>query len=121
MKVGAMKLTRSAIVCVIGDENGGESRREQVAATGPDATIERVNAFFVDTEVEAICMIAAVPLDLTPGSQHSGDVAGADSPEWENVNLVANFGAALRLPIGCVPIDQDGDDDVCAAAGFVRR
>ncbi|WP_329888083.1 hypothetical protein [Pseudoramibacter faecis] len=34
-KVGAMKLTRSAIVCVIGDENGGESRREQVAADRP--------------------------------------------------------------------------------------
>ncbi|WP_329888084.1 hypothetical protein [Pseudoramibacter faecis] len=66
-------------------------------------------------------MIAAVPLDLAPGSQHSGDAAGADSPEWENVDLVANFEAALRVPIGCAPIGQDGEDDVCAAAGFVRR
>ena len=48
VKVGAMKLTRSVIICVIGDENGGESCREQVPVTGPGATIERVNAFFVE-------------------------------------------------------------------------
>lgn len=126
VKVGAMKLTRSVIICVIGDENGGESCREQVPVTGPGATIERVNAFFVDAEVEAIiCVIADVPLDLTSGSQHYGDVVGADLPEWENVDLVANFEAALRVPIGCVPADQDDDGDACAAlrkaAGLVRR
>jgi predicted NBD/HSP70 family sugar kinase len=125
VKLGAMKLTRSVIVCVTGDENGEESCRKQVPVTSPDATIEGVNAFFVDAEVEAICVIAAVPLDLTPGSQHYGDVVGAALPEWENVDLVANFEAALRVPIGCVLAGQDDDGDVGAAlkkaAGLVRR
>lgn len=125
MKLGAMKLTRSVIICVIGDENGEESRRKRVPVTHPDAVIEDVNAFFTEAEVEAICVIAAVPLDLTPGSQHYGDVVGAELPEWENVDLVANFEAALRVPIGCVPADRDNADDVGAAlkraAGLVRR
>src|SRR5690606_22196891 len=95
--------------CGVGNEYGEMEDRTSFPTDYPEATLERVIAYFRDKNVEAIGIGSFGPVDLNRNSPNYGNVTTTPKPGWSNFDFLGTMKKAYDVPYGW-------DTDVNAAA-----
>ena len=101
-------------VCAVGTGPGDLRAVVSLETRTPEATIDRVIAFFREQQqalgaIDALGIGMFGPLDPRPGSPTHGHVLGTPKPGWSDADIVGPLRAALGIPVVF-------DTDVNAAA-----
>jgi fructokinase len=97
-------------VCAVGSGPDEIVREEQFATAKPEATLERIVAFFADgPAIEAVGIGSFGPVDLDPDSPTWGSVTTTPKPGWQHVAVAPVIRDRLSVPVAF-------DNDVTAAA-----
>ena len=100
MKLGAIELGGTKIVCGIGDENGKIYERCRIPTTAPEETMEKVAAFFRGTGVEAFGIASFGPVEINKNKKLYGHLLETTKEGWGFFDLLGSlseFGIPAKL------------------------
>jgi fructokinase len=98
-------------VCAVGTEPDDLRAIETFPTTGPDETVARACAFFLEhDDLEAVGVGSFGPLDLREASPTRGHITTTPKPGWAHVDLAGRLDRAL----GGLPIALDTDVNAAA-------
>lgn len=109
MRIGAIEAGGTKFVCGVGNEHGEIEDRISFPTSYPEATLDRVIAYFKDKNVAAIGIGCFGPINLNRNSPYYGYVTTTPKPGWSDYNFLGTMKQAYDVPYGW-------DTDVNAAA-----
>ena len=120
MKLGAIELGGTKMVCAIGDENGKIYDRFVTETKEVSETMEKIVSYFTGKDIKALGIASFGPIDLNKDSKTYGYITTTPKPGWGNADVLGYF-KKLGIPLG-FDTDVNGSclGEVCfgAARGF---
>lgn len=120
MKLGAIELGGTKMVCAIGDEDGQIFDRFVTETKEVSETMERIVSYFEGKDIKALGIASFGPIDLNKDSKTYGYITTTPKPGWGNTDVLSYF-KKLGIPLG-FDTDVNGSclGEVCfgAARGF---
>lgn len=99
MKLGAIELGGTKMVCALGNEEGKIYDRYVIETKGADETLKSLFSYFKEKNIEALGIASFGPIDLNEESETYGFITTTPKPGWENVDVLSYF-KGLNIPLG---------------------
>ncbi len=101
---GGVESGGTKIVCLVGSGPDDVRAETSFPTEGPDVTLDRIAAFFSDSQqqhgdVAAIGIASFGPVDLDPDSPNFGHVTRTPKPGWSGVDVAGSIHRALDRPV----------------------
>lgn len=109
MRIGAIELGGTKIVCGIGDENGNIMEHITFPTRKPTESLQEVFEFFRDRPLDRLGVGSFGPIEIDPNGPAYGRITSTPKLAWQNFDLLT----ALRERF-MVPIYLDTDVNVAA-------
>ena len=94
--IGALEAGGTKMVCATGYADGTVLKREQIATTTPQETVEAVNAWFADKGIAALGIGAFGPTAVNPASPQYGKILETPKTAWRYFCLLYTSKAQAR-------------------------
>ncbi len=98
--IGALEAGGTKMVCATGYADGTVLKREQIATTTPQETVEAVNAWFADKGIAALGIGAFGPTAVNPASPQYGKILETPKTAWRYFDLLGTIQNELNIPCG---------------------
>ena len=118
MRLGALDVSGTRVVCAIGNERGTIWQRKVFPTRMPEETVADIMDFFQDQRIDALGIGSFGPLNLDPKSCDYGTITTTPKPGWENYPLRRVMMEALDVPVGIdTNVDAAALAESCLGAG----
>ena len=97
--IGALEAGGTKMVCATGYADGTVLKREQIATTTPQETVEAVNAWFADKGIAALGIGAFGPTAVNPASPQYGKILETPKTAWRYFDLLGTIQNELNLSL----------------------
>lgn len=109
MLIGGIEAGGTKFVCAVGDSSKKIIAKTNFPTERPDETLQNVQQFFQQYEVEAIGLGCFGPVDLDMKSRTYGSILHTPKIKWQHYDILSQLKANLNVPVYM-------DTDVNAAA-----
>lgn len=99
MRLGAIEMGGTKMVCAIGNELGEVIERKTIKTTDPDETLGKLLDYFKDKNIDSLGIGCFGPIDLDKSSKTYGYITTTPKDGWANTDVVGYF-KSLNVPIG---------------------
>ena len=109
MRLGAIELGGTKMVCAIIDEKANVLNRFVVPTTTPKETLDSLVDYFRDKNIDSLGIGSFGPIDLDKNSKTYGYITTTPKSGWANTDVLSPF-KCLNVPIG---FDTDVNAAMC--------
>ena len=99
MRLGAIELGGTKMVCAIYNESGEILDRYVIETKDPDKTLNELFMYFKDKNIDSLGIGSFGPIDLNRKSDKYGYITTTPKPGWADTDVLSYF-RALNVPIG---------------------
>ena len=100
MRVGAIEAGGTKMICAVGTEEGEILDRVRIETGEPNATCEKMLAYFQKHEADCLGIGCFGPIELHRNRPDYGSITTTPKLAWQNFNIVKFFEQKLGIPVG---------------------
>lgn len=97
--LGAIEAGGTKFVCAVGDMDFNVIELIEIPTTTPTKTMEKVQEFFQQFEIQALGVGLFGPADINPNSASYGCITTTPKVQWQHFNILSSLKEYLDVPI----------------------